>query len=311
VSARGFSLVELMVAVALGWVVIGGALALHQTVSRSSHQAAALSELNDAARFALAYIETDLRLAGFLGLAADPATVDGVAAAADPVAIGVRGDCGRNWAVNLAAPVGGFNNRYGLACPPWRGARAGSDVLVVRRAAGRTTVPQPARLQIHTGLAGGALATDGLVPAGLTPPLETRDLVADAYYVSRSSSAGAGVPGLRRKTLQRGPRVVDEELMPGVEDLQIQFGLDLDPPGTEGRGSIDLWVNPEDPRLEGPDARIGAARVWLLVAAPDPRRAARSPVPPYADRPAPPPGDARRLLVARNYTLRNVVERKP
>ena len=99
--------------------------------------------------------------------------------------------------------------------------------------------------------------------------------------------------------------------MPGVEALQVQFGLDLDPPGTEGRGSIDLWVNPEDPRLEAPDARIGATRVWLLVAAADPRRAARAPVPPYADRPAPPPGEARRLLVARNYALRNVVETKP
>jgi type IV pilus assembly protein PilW len=311
VNGRGFSLVELLVAVALGWIVIGGALALHQAVARSSSQAAALAELNDAARFALAYIETDLRAAGFLGLAQDAADIEGAAGPSEPIAIPVRGDCGPNWAVRLTDPVGGFNNRYGLACAPWRGARAGSDVLVVRRAAGRAVRPQARRLQLHTSLGGGRLAADGVAPVDLVPPVETRDLVVDAFYVSPASSAGTDVPSLRRKTLQLGPRIIDEELMPGVEDLQVQFGLDLDPVDGLGRGSVDLWVNPEDPRLAEPDARIAAARIWLLVAADDPRRAAREPLPGYADRPAPPASERRRLLVARNYTLRNVAETRP
>ncbi len=55
-----------MVAVALGWLVLSGAIALHQTVSRAGAQSAALAELNDAARFALAYVETDLRRADSL-----------------------------------------------------------------------------------------------------------------------------------------------------------------------------------------------------------------------------------------------------
>ena len=306
-TGRGFTLLEILVAVALGWLVVGGALALHQAVARASLQASALAELNDAARFALSYIETDLRMAGFLGLVGDPALVAGAAGPADPVALPVAGDCGPNWAVHLAAPVAGFNNRYGLDCPPWRGARAGSDVLVVRRAAARVSAAEAGRLQLHSTLAGGVLGADGEPPPGLAAPAETRDLVADAFYVSPSSSAGTGRPGLRRKTLQRGPRIVDEELMPGVEDLQVQFGVDLDPPGVPGRGSVDVWVNPEDPRVAAPDARIAAVRVWLLIAADDPRREARAPVPPYADRPPPPAAEQRRLLVARNYVLRNVV----
>jgi hypothetical protein len=114
------------------------------------------------------------------------------------------------------------------------------------------------------------------------------------------------VPGLRRKILQTGPRIVDEELMPGVEDLQLQFGLDLDAAGLPGHGSADLWVNPEDPRLADPLARIVGARVWLLIGAEFPRVGARVALPAYADRPPPPLDDRRRLLlVARSYTLRN------
>jgi type IV pilus assembly protein PilW len=305
VNARGFTLIELLVGVALGWLIVSGALALHEAVSRSSRQAAALAELNDTARFALAYIETDLRQAGFLGLNGDAAAIDGVAGPADPVAIPVRADCGPNWAVELTSPVAGFNNRYGLDCAPYRGALAGSDVLVVRRAEGRLARPEAGRLQLHTSLEGGRLGADGRAPLSLSPPVETRDVVVGAYYVSRSSSLGTGVPSLRRKLLQTGPRVVDEELMPGVEDLQLQLGLDLDPPGTPGRGSVDVWVNPEDPRLADVDARVAGARVWLLVGADDPVRTARTPLPAYADRAAPTPTDRRRLLVARSFALRN------
>ena len=304
-NARGFTLIELLVGIALGWLVVSGALALHQAVNRSSRQAAALAELNDTARFALAYIETDLRQAGFLGLNGNAESIDGVAGPGDPVAIPVRADCGPNWAVELTTPVAGFNNRYGLDCAPYRGALAGSDVLVVRRAAGRLARPEAGRLQLHTSLAGGQLVADGRAPPSLTPPVETRDVIVGAYYVSRSSSLGTGTPSLRRKVLQAGPRVVDEELMPGVEDLQLQLGLDLDPPGTPGRGSVDVWVNPEDPRLDDTDARVAGARIWLLVGTNDPVRTARAPLPAYADRAAPAPADRRRLLVARSYALRN------
>jgi type IV pilus assembly protein PilW len=307
VTTRGFTLVELLVGVALGWLVVSGALALHQAVKRSSNQAAALAELNDTARFALAYIETDLRQAGFLGLNGDPAAIDGVAGPGDPVAIPVRADCGPNWTIGLTTPVAGFNNRYGLGCAPYRGARAGSDVLVVRRAEGRLARPTAGRLQLHTSLEAGQLGADGRLPPSLAPPVETRDLVVGAYYVSRSSSLGTGIPSLRRKRLQTGPRVVDEELMPGVEDLQLQFGLDLDPAGTPGRGSVDVWVNPEDPRLDDVNARVAATRIWLLVGADDPVRTARAELPAYADRAAPAPADRRRLLVSRSYALRNAV----
>ena len=96
------------------------------------------------------------------------------------------------------------------------------------------------------------------------------------YYVDRGSQIIAGVPSLRRKRLNTGGGIVDEELVPGVEDMQIQFGVDTDVPGTAvaanpDRGSIDRYVNPDDPLIDptnagfNPNAEILSVRVWLRL----------------------------------------------
>jgi hypothetical protein len=92
----------------------------------------------------------------------------------------------------------------------------------------------------------------------------------NGYYVSRNSTldtAGNNVPSLRRKTLVDGPRIVDEEVLPGVEDMQIQFGVDTDIPEAANRGSIDRYVNPEDPILAVANNEILAVRIWLRIRA--------------------------------------------
>ena len=83
------------------------------------------------------------------------------------------------------------------------------------------------------------------------------------------------MPSLRRKvfTGDTSSNVADEEVLPGVEDLQIQFGVDTDPVGSANRGSIDRYVNPGDPILTPgdaafiPDAEILAVRIWLRIRA--------------------------------------------
>jgi hypothetical protein len=63
---------------------------------------------------------------------------------------------------------------------------------------------------------------------------------------------------LRRKTLLRGPRVVDEEIMPGIAALDIMLGVDRDPPGTPGHGLPSAFVVPE-----AVDAPVVAVRLTL------------------------------------------------
>src|SRR5690606_22169167 len=145
---------------------------------------------------------------------------------------------------------------------------------------------------------------------------QTHRLVVNGYYVSSNSALdtpGNAVPSLRRKTLGFGPRIADEEILPGVEDMQIQLGVDTDPVGAANRGSIDRYVNADDPVLDPadaaflPEAEVLAVRIWLRVRSERPEvgyEDAQAYV--YADRNVPAFNDGfRRVVVSKTIYLRN------
>jgi type IV pilus assembly protein PilW len=126
------------------------------------------------------------------------------------------------------------------------------------------------RLQIQSTRIQGELFEDGIVPLTFDPAeSETHDLLVNSYYVAASSDLIPGVPTLRRKSLQivgGAPTIVDQEVAPGVENMQLQFGVDVDEDNT-----VDRYVNPGDPILDPangafiPGSRVITARIWLMV----------------------------------------------
>jgi type IV pilus assembly protein PilW len=146
-----------------------------------------------------------------------------------------------------------------------------------------------------------------MVPAGF-PAAQTHDLQIHAYYVSSQSSLGDDVPSLRRHALMAGGILQDQEVIPGVEDLQVQYGMD-----TDNDGTVERYVDADHDLLTVgapgfiPGARVMAVRLWLLLRAVqaevgfvDDRQYA------YADVAAFTPNDGlRRLLVTRTILLRN------
>ena len=66
-AGRGFTLVELMVALVLGLVVVGGAITVFAGSRATSTFNATLTELQENARFAMDSIVRDVRMAGFQG----------------------------------------------------------------------------------------------------------------------------------------------------------------------------------------------------------------------------------------------------
>lgn len=309
----GFTLVELMLALALGGLLLTGFVSLHGQAGAISREVEVSADLQDTVRLALAYLETDLLQAGFLGSGPRATPVSGAAGPDDPVVVGVAGDCGPNFSLDLGRPVAGRNGVFDLACGAYGGSSVdGSDVLIIRRADAQPTSRDPGRLQLATALSGAQMlapADSVAVGSGPGDPVEIRDLVVSVYYVSRRSSGDPGRPSLRRKLLGAGPRISDEEIAPGISDFQLLFGLDLDLPGNPGAGSADLFVHADDPRLT-PSTPIVAARLWLL--AESGRRDSRRsrPLPAYADRPAGGREAGRRLLVSRSYALPNPAMRQ-
>jgi type IV pilus assembly protein PilW len=328
-----------MISLAIGSLLLAAFLGVLDRARREFTATESLAQLQDAARQALAVLVPDLEHAGFYGFAspASAQLVRGgnvVAGSAElrqpflePVAP-ARGlpagahDCGVNFAVDLALAVQGANDSFppGIdardcaATASAGGVRAGTDSLTVRHASLATTRPRAGRLQLYARRLEShgppVLFADGHAPGPLDEHSEVRDVEIRTYYIANHSIGRPGCPALRLKTLieSRGaPQFRDEEIQPGIEDLQVEFGV-----RTEENGLSQIRYVPPDAR-ETREGRIVAVRLWLRVRAEITERG-------YADTRvldyagvhfAPDEREAaqRRLLVERTVALRNTSAR--
>ncbi|MBV6423729.1 MAG: hypothetical protein NAOJABEB_01536 [Steroidobacteraceae bacterium] len=349
IRQKGLSLIELLVALAIGSVLIVGAVYVYSQ-SRSTYRVNdTISRLQEDVRYVLSVIEPDVQLAGYYGFSNMPDDFKYISGgststyttasrmqAADAAVAGLTSGfqaCGNNFAVNLIATVEGSNDSYGLACAAaGGGALAGTDRLTVRHAA-RTplTVATGGRLQLLVSRLSPTnqyVLSDGNLPT--SPALEpntvqVRDLVVRSFYISRNSVAPTrvGLPALRMKTLVNGGfagPLADTQVMPGVEDLQVQFGIDTG--DYDNDGAIDAGLDedgngiPDAPRgiatrYVNADAvpvgfQVVAVRIWVMMRSSDFQPGfVDGRTYNYAGKSVTPNDGNRRLLVSRTIQLRN------
>jgi len=269
----GLTLVELMVALAIGSFLMIGAVQIYSQSRQAFVVNESIARVQETAQFAMDTIEADLRMASNWGRNSRSLAVEGrsIAGTPNPNGLPEPNECGDGWALNIAMTVDGDNNGFTLPCAAQGGLQANTDSFTVRRATVLpAAAPQAGRLQIQTTRIQGQLFADGVVPAGFSPvDSTTHNLLVNTYYVAADSNLIPGVPTLRRKSLGivgGGPGIVDQEIAPGVENMQIQLGIDVDEDNT-----VDRYVNPGDavydPDAVGfiPGARVMTARVWLIV----------------------------------------------
>jgi len=266
-----------MVALVIGSLLIIGAVTVYMQSRNTYRTNETTARLQEVARYALDNIEPDVRLAGFWGLTNRADFIDNRATPSDTreaVDADVGTNCGVNWTVDLMTPIDGRDAQdtggdgYDLGCAgidpvDW------SDVLIVRRASSNTVPLTANQMQIQSNRVRAVIFNDGALPAAFdAASSETRNLFVHAYYVSEVLPSPNGIRqyALRRQTLAgsaTGPIIRDEEIVPGVEDLQVQFGIDDGPLD----GNVDRYVNPGAGVPAG--ARIASVRIWLLVIAED------------------------------------------
>jgi type IV pilus assembly protein PilW len=319
VREQGMTLIELMIAMLIGLVLVSGAITVF-TQSRANFRTAdSVSRLQENARYALDLLEPDVRLAGYWGLNNMPDLVtnpggvqvgcDG-AGAAEATEFAFRGN-----AVEIS------NENQDLAVVPCNleEPRRASDVLIVRHASARTMPPEANQAQVRGNVGVMEIFSNGIDPLGFGDIAQTRDVVVSVYYVSESSNFDGGsetpLPSLRRLSLVRsaaGPVLQKQEIMPGVENLQVQLGVD-----TDDDRQIDRWVN-ETP----PVGRIMAVRLWMLIRSeineigldyldtdtytrPDGLVITPEASPDYSDTNPDFPGTFRRIAITKTISLRN------
>jgi type IV pilus assembly protein PilW len=324
---NGFTLTELLVTLLITSLLSLALFNVMASASRMQRTHDQVAELRERARFALDTIEPDIQMAGAYGLSARGADFRwlqaGNAAAAIAAALLAQNaaplatapsaahECGVNFVLELATAIQADNNRFQLgrnrssACAANGGARLGADTLTVRRASGEVATPTAGRIQLLVDRSDERkrwIAADGVTPAGLTIAtdlLEWHDLQLSSYYISNNSVGATGIPALRVKALTRvggQPAIVDNELMSGVEDLQVQLHTDSGvfnpealPAGATVR-MVQVWL-----RLRAGTAETGFRDLETYR---------------YADVNATMGASERafrRLLVTRRYTLRNAL----
>lgn len=296
----GMSMIELLVALAIGSFLIIGAVTVQSQTRKTFDVNEQEARMQESARFVLTSMEPDLQMAGLYGFTQDPnAVMWSDAGALTPPKDLHKGtvpgipesltDCGDNYAVDVLMTVAASDSKYDLGCDEEGGGHVdGTDVLTLRHASTAESTASTARLQIFSNQTSPltmtrlAVAKDAAA-AGIQGTFEVRDMIVQSYYIAKDSDGYPGVPALRVKFLDTDgaqPIFRDQEVVRGVEDLQVQFGVDpgadLDgdgvPDDAGGDGMADFvngyaarYVNPGDAILAS--AQVVAVRVWVRVRA--------------------------------------------
>ncbi len=256
--ASGFTLVEMMVALAVGLFLVGGLISLLVSTSASRMELDKSSRQIENGRYALQLLSEDVRHAGFLGTYSPGGTI--AWQTPDPcetvvASLGFLPD-------PLQVPVfvqGLDGSAPDPSCVPAGTRLAGTDVLVVRRVSTTSTpaaspvanevyfqssfcvaIPMPTAFVIDVG-SSASFVLERKDCATLAP---LNKYMVRVYYVSSCNvcSPSDNLPTLKVAEYVLGAMTVTP-LVEGIENMQVDYGIDMD-----ADGSPDCYIsNPDSP----------------------------------------------------------------
>lgn len=293
-AQSGLGLIEIMVALAISAVLLTGVIQIFLSSKLSYRISEANARVQEGGRFAMEFLNNDLRMAGHLGcFRGGFSAVENVLT--DPAEFGwnlevpLEGSewTGTGWSPALPEPVAGE-------------ALSGSDVLTMRGVAG-DSVPliepfsdgaqlfanagvnnlEPGDIVMITACNRGAIAqitsvdvvgadaslthdASGFVPGNAASNIsstfgagaEVGRVETKVYYVGTGAS---GEPALFRSSLTNiggTPQMQTQELIEGAESLQIAYGED-----TDGDGVANRYVNADEADM----LNVVSVRLSLLL----------------------------------------------
>jgi type IV pilus assembly protein PilW len=275
---RGFSLLELMIALAIGLFLLSGMAAVFVTSNRTYTDLNRASQQIENGRFAVQMVGDDVALAGHYGrlftqlpvpgALPDPCEAASMPALRAAVALPLQG-----YDAPASSPI--------TACVPVANHVAGTDILVVRRADSQATAPASLiapQVYMQTN-ADPNNSSNPIVAAGTSAnfPLFNRDGTTIApirkyhvhiYFVAPCSipagggtvctgatdDGGSPIPTLKRLELTVNPstnalQMFQVSLVEGIENFQVDYGIDADGDGIPNGsyvtqpGSLAQWVD--------------------------------------------------------------------
>jgi len=250
---RGLSLIELMIAMVLAMVLSAAVISVFANNRHSFTQDENVQRMQDDARHALRELTFDISMAGHYGdlLVPGSVTPDG--------GLTLTTDCGPvaapEWMYQTTQP-GTANTLSLVALDNATAAEAaanfscigggefveGTDVVSIKRVAGaRVGALTAGRVYLRTnGTVGLLFKEPAAAPAIAVPaPRADWEYRPSIYYIRNFAyEAGDGIPTLCKKVLRgAAPGMTTECLAAGIEDLQIEYGIDAN-----GDGFANLYM---------------------------------------------------------------------
>lgn len=252
VRQLGMTLIEVMVAITVGLLIVGGLTYIFLNSSRAQRELQKSGQQLDSGTYALGVLVDDLHHAGYYGdLFQLP-----VASVTLPNPCSTSATDIYN---ALAFPIQGYNAPASapLGCLSSAAAfKENTDVLVIRRAQtealGASDLPVTGDIYLQstgktaeiqtgatTGYSYGSTKADG-TPSMLTKKngsaADVRKFNVHIYFVSKCSQADCsvnndGIPTLKRLELYSAGSSASFRIVPiaeGIENLQVDYGLDTD-----------------------------------------------------------------------------------
>ena len=284
--AGGFSLVELMVAAAIGLAILAGLSTMFMKNTRAQAEIERSHRQVESGRYAVDLLGTDLRNAGYYA-EFDPTVLPNPADL--PVLCAATLD---ELKAGLALPVQGLDD-----VPEADGClsdlRAGTDVLVVRRTAtcvagvGACAPTASGGPFFQASLCNNATELDSPSVADFyalslstvnlnrhqrdcSPAPNAGTLAAirryhtHIYYVANNNRAGDGIPTLKRLDLGstgEAPTWTEVPVAEGIENLQLEWGLDL------AKDGVADTTTPNPATLDGCATAACAVANWRSAVA--------------------------------------------
>jgi type IV pilus assembly protein PilW len=261
---QGISLIELMIAMALGAFMSVALVQTYLANSRVYNENEEMTRMQENARYALRYVSRELTMSGFLsGIEASSVGAN---------AIAIAGDCSADWATDPTIAVEVVDNldassttsSAGTALACIDGNVEGSDILTVKRLADTPSVDDGVNnldvnasatyLNVDNGTGTYTFVSGDF--GAVTTDTDVWRYFARAVFVREfSETAGDGITALCAVSLST--TMSTDCLAEGVERMQIEFGID-----DNGDTNVNRFVtSPSTAESQS----IVAARIYLLM----------------------------------------------
>ncbi len=268
-APRGFTMVELLVAMALGLLLLGALVTLVVSTMGNRSALDKTSRQIESGRYALQVLSADIEAAGFLGTTGEQTWERG---AAPSISSG-----GRSFGL-IACPTGvaelGYDTPTGTPTPPpllplsvqmltstptclsAEHVNPGTGMLLISRVSSQevlttAAVAQETYVQISTCgtdtrqmvVGKGNASGFSLLQKDCTTLAPLRKVVHRIYFISTCNECAAGksdgIPTLKVANYAGGAMQVTP-LAEGIEDMQFDYGVDV---GPDYKGSPDCYIS--------------------------------------------------------------------